>query len=383
MQEHNANYFETIERKNFIETLRLANDRWQQRKTSINALVSRFPLLIFGFGGKGQAIAHHIQKFTNKELWVYDTSPKKRTLARKEGFKVVDVLSSNELTRFAVILGACQAQKEQQEIVGEHHIYYQEAASFFNAPHLENSAPDFQEHVLAYSNELFDVAINLVPESYRSMLAVLSFRMSLDPADLQPIRRANNLMWFDTLSLTRSRPYDTFLDIGAFDGDTLRLFQEKFSCQRGIAVEANERLFSDIRKVSKIYSKGIEILPMAAWSKRTMLDFEVVRSGMVKVKENEFGVLRAGPIDDSVFEKVDVIKMDIEGAEAKALEGSRKLLKQWEPDLAIAAYHRPADFIRLYEQLVSYGYKKQNFEWHFAHYSDCFDDSIFYVTRKS
>jgi FkbM family methyltransferase len=41
--------------------------------------------------------------------------------------------------------------------------------------------------------------------------------------------------------------------------------------------------------------------------------------------------------------KVDFIKMDIEGAELNALRGSRQVLKQWHPRLAISSYHKKGD----------------------------------------
>ena len=373
----------SFSRSSFLEKLSNAESRWQERKIGLDVMISKLPLVLFGFGGKGQMMAHHIQKHSQKELYIFDTSPHKRALARSQGFNVLDVLTADMLSKSAVILGACQAQLAQKKIVGMNYIYFQEAASVLGAPHLENLAMDFQEYVLTHANELYDVTKSLSPESQENMLAVLMFRLSLDPRDLQSSRRPNNLMWLDMLTQFRRRPYETFLDVGAFDGDTLRLFQETFSCNRGIAVEANARLFKDIQRASEKYAKGIEILPIAAWSKKTRLSFEEVRFGMIKVTEDEAGPLSAAPMDDFISERIDIIKMDIEGAEAKALEGSTNLLKLWKPDLAIAAYHRPEDFISLYSQLKKYGYQAGDFEWHFAHYSDCFDDSIFYVTRKS
>ena len=43
------------------------------------------------------------------------------------------------------------------------------------------------------------------------------------------------------------------------------------------------------------------------------------------------------------LERVDFIKMDIEGAERNALAGARQTLARWHPRLALSAYHRPDD----------------------------------------
>ena len=103
---------------------------------------------------------------------------------------------------------------------------------------------------------------------------------------------------------------------------------------------------------------------------------------MISVSEAEDGgELEAAPIDDSIGEYVDLIKMDIEGSEISALTGCRRTL-QTGPDLAIAAYHRPDDLVQLPGFLDGAGYGNGTFDLHVAHYSDCFDDTIFYFLRR-
>lgn len=46
---------------------------------------------------------------------------------------------------------------------------------------------------------------------------------------------------------------------------------------------------------------------------------------------------------DLALERVDFIKMDIEGAEQKALEGAKVTLQRFHPRLAITSYHMPDD----------------------------------------
>ena len=58
-------------------------------------------------------------------------------------------------------------------------------------------------------------------------------------------------------------------------------------------------------------------------------------------------------VDSRIPEKVDFIKMDIEGAELDALRGAIKTLKRFRPRLAIAIYHRPEDIYQIPDFLVS------------------------------
>jgi FkbM family methyltransferase len=56
-------------------------------------------------------------------------------------------------------------------------------------------------------------------------------------------------------------------------------------------------------------------------------------------------------IDDFVeargLDRLDLVKMDVEGAEPSLLDGARRTLGRHGPDLAIAAYHRDSDLVDL------------------------------------
>lgn len=56
------------------------------------------------------------------------------------------------------------------------------------------------------------------------------------------------------------------------------------------------------------------------------------------------------------LDRVDFIKMDIEGAELQALDGAIPILQQHHPKLAITTYHRAFDFAALKTLLVTLGY---------------------------
>ena len=52
-------------------------------------------------------------------------------------------------------------------------------------------------------------------------------------------------------------------------------------------------------------------------------------------------------------ERIDLIKMDLEGAEAAALRGAEQTIKAFRPRMLIAAYHRTEDLIKIPQQVLS------------------------------
>ncbi len=51
--------------------------------------------------------------------------------------------------------------------------------------------------------------------------------------------------------------------------------------------------------------------------------------------------------------KLHLSKMDIEGAEGSAIEGSKSIIKNYHPKLAISVYHKKDDFWKIPEQILS------------------------------
>lgn len=364
----------------FERTLASALDRFDDRLRTLERWAAADRIFLFGYGGKGKSLAWHIANGADTEVIIYDSSPEVRTAAKKDGFTTVSRLDELRQADSGVILGACQAQLEQAALVPTNHIYYQEAAYVFDAPHLANKAREFSEWIPGNMEALYEIYASIHPQSRVVLLGVLSFRLSLDPHDLLPGKKANGDMWFDVPEQHARRDYATFLDIGAYDGDTLLQAQRRLSVTRGIAVEANTSLFDSIKQVAQSYRNGIQIMPHAAWSHKCRLHFSEVRGGMISVSEAVDGELEAAPIDEGLDEGVDLIKMDIEGAELPALAGCLRILDTG-PDLAIAAYHRPADLVEIPAFLSKAGYAGPDFDLHVGHYSDCIDDTIIYYLK--
>lgn len=75
-------------------------------------------------------------------------------------------------------------------------------------------------------------------------------------------------------------------------------------------------------------------------SKLELQPFEGMHGSVVTISIDDF-------VDDNRIEKVDFIKMDIEGAEMLALKGAQQIIEKHRPVLAISIYHSMEDFSQI------------------------------------
>jgi len=52
-------------------------------------------------------------------------------------------------------------------------------------------------------------------------------------------------------------------------------------------------------------------------------------------------------LEKNFVERVDFIKLDVEGSELEALEGGIETIKRFKPKMAISVYHKPRDIIEI------------------------------------
>ena len=82
-------------------------------------------------------------------------------------------------------------------------------------------------------------------------------------------------------------------------------------------------------------------------------------------------------LDDYLhMDRASFIKMDIEGAELKALKGAENIIKTYKPKLAISIYHKVNDFIDIPEYLLSI---VPEYKFYVRHYSCYKYETILYA----
>lgn len=207
------------------------------------------------------------------------------------------------------------------------------------------------EDILRHAWQLERLYEWLADDASRATLcSLIRFRLSLDPAYLEPAPYGQYLHPY-----VRPVPGDTLVDGGAWAGDTVQLFAPLLEARGHIyAFEPAQHNFE--RLLDTIGSLGLTglVTPvqagLAETSGKRFLSGTPELSGRYRV--NDTGTEAIEVLDLDTFANtretsVHLIKLDIEGAEANALLGARDLLSEQGPKLQVSVYHMSDDLWRL------------------------------------
>lgn len=140
---------------------------------------------------------------------------------------------------------------------------------------------------------------------------------------------------------------EVFVDGGGYDGDTIEEFIEwtKNKYKKIYSFEPQKDKADIIRTKLWRYDGKVELFEKGLYDSEKELSFcngNAVLSGKIG-EEGANSTIQTINIDSVIKEKVTFIKMDIEGAELKALYGAAQTIRRDKPKLAICIYHKPED----------------------------------------
>lgn len=154
------------------------------------------------------------------------------------------------------------------------------------------------------------------------------------------------------------QPGEVFIDGGCFNCGTDREFIKWCAddYKKIIAFEPDERNYRRCLEISRNEAmKNIEIYNKGLWDCAAEQFFEETGGQGSKIEENTgTNRISTASIDETAGdEPVTFIKLDVEGAELKALQGAERTIRQNRPRLAVSVYHKPEDILELPEYILS------------------------------
>lgn len=330
-------------------------------------------LVLYGSGGLGATALNGLRRFGVEPAAFADDTPEKHgkvidglpvmtveEAVQEFGERLVFVVTiMNPKLRF---IDARQRLRmfTDRPVISFLHLAWQYPETFL--PYYQFELP---QHVLAKSPDI-QRALHVFAddESRRQFVAHIRFRLWLD---YKALPASANGDYFPSDVLSPLPPDTTFVDCGAYDGDTVRRFLGK---QRGAfgriyAFEPDEincqRLHDYVATLGDDVADKVHVYHAGVGHRRERLRFSStgkMSAAFCGTGDVEVDVLPLQEVIEDDGSPI-YIKFDVEGAEREALAGAEQLIHRARPIIGISVYHRPDDLweLPLYLHALDLGYQ--------------------------
>lgn len=310
---------------------------------------------------------------TDKKIVLYgmgDGAEKIKRVLDEIGVPVADIMASDEFVRGHSFLGIrVKKLSEIEELYGDDFIILvsfgtqlpeiMERIYSISARH-ELYAPNVPVigeglFTLGYAREHYDeikaaYALMADEQSKKVFESVIRYKLS---GDIEYLRQCETPA-DEKFELLNIGIEETYVDLGAYNGDTLVEFLNETGMQfkKLYAMEPDHKNYLKLkRRLYMIGSALLEAYNCGAWENETTMTFSMRAGRSTKVDTNNPARCREVKMMsvDTMLQggEATYIKYDVEGSELPALNGTRQTIAAYKPKLCVAVYHRNEDMFAL------------------------------------
>ena len=296
---------------------------------------------VFGTGLRGRRCRRRLEAMSIRVACFVDNNPV-RLGTQVDGLPVVSPDALRAHSPDMPILICSFARQEiyaQLAAMGFRDLYQDALAERPPLRLLRERAGDFEQVLGSLADD----------ESRRIYADVLRFRFYGTPLDaLSPYPMYAHPQ-------VRAQAGDAIVDGGAASGDTLALFLEAAGPEGSIhCFEPTPESFAHLQAYAKgLGCAGVHPVRAALWNEDKRVRFfesfamshgnRIGQEGSVQVE----AVTLDGFVERAGLDRLDLVKLDIEGAELSALQGARETIRRFRPKLQICLYHQFQDLWEL------------------------------------
>jgi FkbM family methyltransferase len=253
--------------------------------------------------------------------------------------------------------------------------------SFFRYSNLELAPPpfimDFKEDFSNHRNE-YQQTYDLLKDntSKEIFTKVLNFKISFDLSFMQGFTNNHEAQYFDKELIPKKKEI-CFVDGGAYVGDTINPIIKHFpDVKKIICIEPNE-LHLNIAKRDFGHLPFIQFIHCGLSNQKTYSS--QTEENLSLNCNHHYQATQTDTIDNLISQKVDYIKLDIEGAEENAIEGSKQAILKYHPILAICIYHKASDWYRIPQRVLEI---RKDYDIYLRHYMEGIYETVMYFIPK-
>ena len=148
---------------------------------------------------------------------------------------------------------------------------------------------------------------------------------------------------------------ETYADVGAYNGDTIKEFLTltEGHYEHIYALEPDKKNYRKLKTfVEQEQLRKCTLVNKAVWSETGTRNFAQKGGRMSYLAEGGQEAVEVVCLDEVISKRpLTYLKLDVEGAELEALEGSRNILQTCQPKLFVAAYHHDDDLWKLPQRI--------------------------------
>lgn len=213
-------------------------------------------------------------------------------------------------------------------------------------------------------------------KSKKTFEDILLYRLTCNPNYMQ-----NYSVRFKEQYLESFMGYskEVFADIGGYDGDTTKLFCDKYPDYHKIFLFEPSK--SNIKRAKERLALNyrVEFFNLGLSDRKATLTFDDDLGSSSKISVEGKNKINTDTLDNVISDEITFLKMDIEGWEMSALKGAENHIKEEHPKLAIAIYHDPKDFWQVPEFIFSL---RNDYEIFVRHYTEGWSETVMYFKPK-
>lgn len=297
-----------------------------------------------------QGIADFIIAYSGWQSFVHNVIKQRRKSPNRLDMKFNVIMDYVEYVDRSIILQnsinnfLSKAENEQRQIAGYYNLFEH---MWGGLSPVDNKWDVLVDRIDVLCNHKSDfVWLYNSLEDYRSknvLFAMLADWLSFDLDYIVAMHEGNFDDYYD-YDILKPKKEAVVVDLGAYNGDSALSYIENYGDYGKIyCYEITETMLPEIKRTLEGYN-NIEIRQKAAGSKSTVMYIsENADASCNKIDSSGNKAIEVVAIDDDILEKIDFIKMDIEGAEQNALIGCRRHILEDRPELAVCVYHNNED----------------------------------------
>lgn len=295
-------------------------------------------VIIYGAGGVGTITADILRNCGCKLQSFIDDDPKKQGTVI-DGTKVVSYQEARKNSDSVILVCTPNFAGTYEKLKGC-------GCPIQRFPVMMSQRGFYSKDLIRNNKQKIDKVSNLLADDLSKTIfqKLINHRMTMDFSYLDEGVCQNQYFPEDLFVLG---PEECFVDGGACHGETIFSFLQatggRFQFIYGF--EPDKKSYAILlSNMLQLDPSQKEMLNAGLYDRTGSMEFSSKANGASSISEGGGETIRLVALDEIPMEnKPTYIKLDIEGAEEKAICGMKRSVAACRPKLAVSAYHKPAD----------------------------------------